>query len=347
MRRRLESAAEHFVEVSTQSDREIAERILSDEIDVLVDLKGHTYKTRSTVLAYRPAPIQVNFLGYPGTLGPGLADYIIGDQIVTPADHSVDYSEKLALMPHTYQPNDRNRKVGMRPPREDCGLPASGFVFCCFNNAYKITRPVFSIWCRLLLAVEGSVLWLMDCNHQARTNLLREATAARVDASRIVFASPLPLSEHLGRLQNADLVLDTFPYNAHTTASDALWSGVPIVTRPGETFASRVAASLLIAAGLPQLVTNSIEDYEHLALSMARSPDLLARTRAELAAQRAVCPLFDSLSYTRSLESLYTRMFDRYISGLPPDHLFPITDPVANSRAQSESCSLPRDSKQS
>jgi len=321
MRRRLQRAADRFVDVARQSDREICERIRADDIDILVDLKGYTRQARPAILAYRPAPVQVNFLGYPGTMGPGLADYLIGDPIVTPLEHAADYSEKLALMPHSYQPNDRQRRIGARPSRAECGLPEQGFVFCCFNNAYKITPEIFSIWCRLLAAVPGSVLWLLECSPQARNNLLRHVQDQGVDPSRIVFAKPLALADHLGRLQNADLVLDTLPYNAHTTASDALWAGVPIVTCPGETFAARVAASLSNAAGLPETIVGSLDAYEQVALALAGDPQRLSGLRERLKSQAAESALFDSDRYAAHLEQLYVRMSERAIKGLAPDHL--------------------------
>jgi predicted O-linked N-acetylglucosamine transferase (SPINDLY family) len=321
MRRRLQRAADRFVDVARQSDREIAERIRADGIDILVDLKGYTRQARPAVLAYRPAPVQVNFLGYPGTMGPGLADYLIGDPVVTPLDHAADYSEKLALMPHSYQPNDRQRRIGPTPSREQCGLPAQGFVFCCFNNAYKITPEMFAIWCRLLNAVPGSVLWLLECSPQARNNLLKAAQAQGIEAARIVFAKPLPLADHLGRLRNADLVLDTLPYNAHTTASDALWAGVPIVTCPGETFASRVAASLCHAAGLVETVVGSLADYEALALRLARDPDRLRALRERLQVEGKDASLFDSARYAAHLEDLFERMHARALEGQAPEAL--------------------------
>jgi predicted O-linked N-acetylglucosamine transferase (SPINDLY family) len=321
MRRRLQRAADRFIDVARQSDREIAERIRADGIDILVDLKGYTRQARPAVLAYRPAPVQVNFLGYPGTLGPGLADYLIGDPVVTPLDHAADYSEKLALMPHSYQPNDRQRRIGDTPGREQCGLPAQGFVFCCFNNAYKITPEIFAIWCRLLNAVPGSVLWLLECSPQARDNLLRAAQAQGIGAERIVFARPLPLADHLGRLRNADLVLDTLPYNAHTTASDALWAGVPIVTCPGETFASRVAASLCTAAGVTETIADSLDRYEQIALRLASEPGELARLRSRLLDTRLGCALFDSAAFGHNLDRLYEKMHARCVQGLAPAHL--------------------------
>jgi predicted O-linked N-acetylglucosamine transferase (SPINDLY family) len=321
MRRRLETAIEHFVDVQHESARTTAERIRADGIDVLVDLKGYTLHARPEVLAYRPAPIQVNYLGYPGTMGAPFIDYIITDPVVTPPEVAGDFTEKFAYLPHSYQPNDDTRPVGPPPPRAECGLPDDAFVFCCFNNTYKITPQMFDIWCRLLAQVEGSVLWLLDANLQAKGNLRAEARARGIDPLRLIFAPKLPLAQHLARLANADLVLDTLPYNAHTTASDALWAGVPVVTCPGETFASRVAASLLRAAELPELVAASLEEYVSVALRLAQEPSGLAALKAKLRSRRSTCALFDSERYARNLEALYERMFERWRSGLPPDHL--------------------------
>ncbi|MCX7901513.1 MAG: tetratricopeptide repeat protein, partial [Burkholderiaceae bacterium] len=320
-RQRMVAAGEHFVEMREMSARAMAQRIRADAIDILVDLKGYTFGARPEVLGYRAAPIQASFLGYPGTLGTPLVDYIVTDPIVTPPASAVDYAEKFAYLPDCYQPNDRRRAVGPRPARRDCGLPDDSFVFCCFNNTYKITPDVFDVWCRLLAAVDGAVLWLLDANLQAKENLRREAQARGVDPARLIFAPKLPLAQHLARLANADLVLDTLPYNAHTTASDALWVGVPVVTAPGSTFASRVAASLLHAARLPELVADSLDQYQAIALRLARSPEVASALKERLRQQRMSCALFDSPRFTANLEALYQRMFDRWIAGEPPDHL--------------------------
>lgn len=322
-RSRMRAAGEHFIEMREMSARAMAERIRRDAIDILIDLKGYTFGSRPEVLGYRAAPIQVSFLGYPGTLGTPLVDYIVTDPIVTPPEAAADYVEKFAYLPDCYQPNDRKRPIGPSVPRTDCGLPEHGFVFCCFNNTYKITPAMFDIWCRLLAKVEGSVLWLLDANLQAKDNLRAEANKRGIDPQRLIFAPKLPLAQHLARLANADLVLDTLPYNAHTTASDALWVGVPIVTCPGETFASRVAASLVTAAGVPELITTSLDEYEALALRLATEPDLLAALRARLREQRSRCALFDSERYAANLEALFHRMYERWQHGQPPEQLAP------------------------
>lgn len=311
----VQAAGAGFVEARALSDSELAERVRRDDIDVLVDLKGYTLGTRIGVFAQHPARVQVNFLGYPGTMGAPCYEYIIGDPVVTPLAHQDDYSERIAQLPHCYQPNDRRRPIGPRPTRAECGLPQDGFVFCSFNTCYKITAPVFDIWCRLLQAVPGSVLWLYEANDQARPNLLREAQRRGVDPGRIVWAPHVDLAEHLGRLQLADLALDTLPVNAHTTASDALWAGVPMVTTPGESFVARVCASVLQAGGLGELVAEDSAGYERLALELARDPARLQALRARMAQERLQCPLFDSAAYARDLEALYLRMMADWTQG--------------------------------
>lgn len=328
MRRRMIGAGERFVDLREASSRAMAERIRADAIDILIDLKGYTFGARAAVFAYRPAPIQVNFLGFPGSLGATFFDYVVTDPVLTPLTAAGDYDEKFAYMPDSYQPNDAQRAVAEVPSREACGLPAGGFVFCCFNNTYKITPALFDRWCRLLKAVDGSVLWLLDANLQAKENLLREAAARGIAAERVVFASKVPGDQHLARLALADLVLDTLPYNAHTTASDALWMGVPIVTCPGSTLASRVAASLLTTMGVPETIAGSLDEYESLALSLARDPAQLAALKQRIRAARATTPLFDSTRFAMNLEGLFDRMFERWKSGAPPAHL--TTKPVAS-----------------
>jgi protein O-GlcNAc transferase len=320
-RRRIEQGVDHFVEARDLSDRALAERIRADGIDVLLDLKGYTLGARNGVLAYRPAPIQVNYLGYPGTLGAPLYDYIIGDPIITPLAHAPDYSEKIAQMPVCYQPNDRHRTIGSRPTRAACGLPERGFVFCSFNGPYKITPEIFDLWCRLLQQVEHSVLWLYQAGEQSRRNLAAQARRRGVDDSRLIWAQPVHQTQHLGRLQQADLFLDTRPVCAHTTASDALWAGVPLITCPGETFVSRVAASILNAAGSPELVVPDLAHYESTALALARDPVRLGALKARLAHNRDRCALFDSARYTRDLEALMTQMHDRHRCGHAPAHI--------------------------
>jgi protein O-GlcNAc transferase len=317
MRARLQRAFDRFVDLEALPHADAAAAIHADGIDILVDLKGYTANTRSEIMALRPAPIQVSYLGYPGTMGADFIDYLVGDRYVTPPEHAEGYSEKLVLMPGSYQANDRKRPIIDPPSRRELGLPDDAFVFCCFNQAYKILPEVFSSWMRLLQAAPQSVLWLLDWNAWATQNLQREARKRGIDAGRLIFAPKLPLDEHLGRLGAADLFLDTLPYNAHTMASDALWVGVPIVTCAGNTFASRVAGSLLTAIGMPELITSSMPDYEALAIRLARSPGELASLRHTLSRNRSVATLFDTPRFTGSLETAYQRMWTNYLDGVP------------------------------
>ncbi len=317
MRARLRGAFDRFNDIGPFSDEEAARAIYRDEIDILIDLKGFTQDTRTSILALRPAPIQVNYLGYPGTLGPGLCDYIITDAFCTPAASAGDYAESFALLPHSYQPHGRRLAVRDAPTRASAGLPEEGFVFCCFNQAFKFTPAVFEIWCRLLHCVPGSVLWLL-ATPEAEGNLRNEAWKRGVNGSRLIFAPDLPQDEHLARLQLADLVLDTAPYGAHTTASDALYVGAPLVTRPGDTFASRVAGSLLRAVGLPELIVENKDDYFDLAFSLATEPLRLSGLRSKLLGNSSSAPLFDVDAYARALEALFLRMWGRHCAGSPP-----------------------------
>jgi predicted O-linked N-acetylglucosamine transferase (SPINDLY family) len=317
MRPRLRRAFNHFNDIRLMSDEEAARIINRDAIDILIDLKGFTQGTRTSILALRPAPIQVNYLGYPGTLGPDLCDYLITDRFCTPPGSDADFSESLAFLPNSYQPRGRRDDIRSPPSRTAAGLPEGGFVFCCFNQAYKFTPAVFDVWCRLLQSVPESVLWLL-ADREAEGNLRCEAWKRGVDGSRLIFAEDLPHAQHLGRLQLADLVLDTWPYGAHTTASDALWVGVPIITRPGKTFASRVAGSLLQAVGLPQLIVEDQEDYFDLAYELATDAPRLGELRETLLSARSSAPLFDVKAYTFALERLFTRMWEQHRLGLPP-----------------------------
>jgi len=326
MRARLERAGDAFVDVRETSDAEVARRIRDDGVDVLVDLKGYTLHARPAIVALRPAPVQVSYLGFPGTMGAGFVDYLVTDPIVTPPAMADAFAEKLAFMPQCYQPNDRQREVGPTPARADCGLPPQGFVFCCFNNTYKIRPEVFEVWCRLLAAVPGSVLWLLASNPQAVANLQREAQRRGIDPQRLVFAPMVAPAANLARLAHADLFLDTLPINAHTTASDALWAGVPLVTCAGDSFVARVAASLLHAAGLPQLVATDLAQYESIALRVARDPGEAAALRRQLLATRLQAPLFDSERYARAFERLLERMVARWRAGLAPEELAPEHD---------------------
>ena len=320
MRRRLQATFAGFHDISGCDDAQAARAIHADGIDILIDLKGYTVGTRSMVLAYRPAPVQVSYLGYPGTLGAGLCDYLVSDRFVTPASERNDYSEALACLPHSYQPHGHAAALPPAPSRAEAGLPEAGLVLCSFNQAYKFTPEVFGVWCDVLAQVPGSVLWLLK-DERAEGNLRLEAMARGIAPHRLVFAPDLPQAEHLARLQCADLVLDTAPYNAHTTASDALWVGVPLVTCAGSTFASRVAGSLLHAVGLPELVTHSLENYAALALALASDAPRLASLRAKLAGLRAGAALFNVAGYTRDLEALYDAMWQRHAAGLAPQGL--------------------------
>ncbi len=309
MRRRLEKAFDRFVDVRGDSHEEAARKIYQDRTDILVDLKGYTLGTRSGITALRPAPIQVNYLGYPGTLGADFVDYLIADRFIIPPEHFGHYSEKVVWLPDCYQPNDRSRPHPPRPARSACGLPEQGFVFCSFNQTYKITPEVFDIWCRLLKAVPGSYLWLWMNNPHAERNLKQEAASRGVDPERVLAAPTInDTAQHLARLQCADLFLDTFPVNAHTTCGDALWMGLPVVTCAGETFPSRVAGSLLSAMGLSELITYDLESYYRLALELAQNPGRLAAIRDRVMAGRATSPLFDSGRFVRNLEDVYARM---------------------------------------
>jgi protein O-GlcNAc transferase len=318
--RRLAGAFKEFVDVRGLSDKDVAAVLRQKEIDIAVDLNGFTQNGRPGILACRPAPVQVNYLGYPGTMGAAWIDYIVADAWVIPPGDDRFYSEKVVRLPGSYQVNDRRRTVGARAPsRAQAGLPPDGFVFCCFNNNFKIDPPVFQIWMRLLAAVPGSVLWLLADNAAATRNLQAHAARQGVDPTRLVFAPRQSQGEHLARHCLADLFLDTAPYGAHTGASDALWTGLPVVTCVGATFSSRVAASLLNAAGLPELVTQSWADYESLALDLARTPERLAGVHKELSQLRGTCALFDTARFCRALEAAFSRMHQRSENGLAPE----------------------------
>jgi predicted O-linked N-acetylglucosamine transferase (SPINDLY family) len=319
MRSRLENSFGRFVDVRDKSDAQVAQMMRDMEIDIAVDLKGYTAQSRPGILSYRPAPVQAHYLGFPGTMGTECIDYLIADPIVIPEAHRDAYMEKIAYLPDTYQCNDSKRRVAGRVPSLiEVGLPATGFVFCCFNNNHKITPEMFGVWMRLLATVEGSVLWLLKDNDAATVNLRAHAAAQGIAAERLVFAGRTDPASHLARQALADLFLDTLPYNAHTTASDALWVGLPILTLAGPTFAGRVAASVLHAAGLPELATHSLGEYEALALALARDPARLGAIKTKLRRNRADCALFDTARMTRNLEAAYIQMWLRYQRGLPP-----------------------------
>lgn len=321
VRDRLKRAADHWVELGAATPRQIAERMRADGIDILIDLKGYTQGHRLQTLAFRPAPLQMSWLGFPGTTGAPFVDYFIGDPWVTPLSHAAHYREKIAQMPRSYQPNDRGRASGGRAQRADWGLPEDAIVLACFNNVFKLTPEVWGSWMRLLHAAPRAVLWLLDANEQAKSNLRDEAAKRGIDPARIHFAPAVPPEHHQARLALADLMLDTWPCNAHTTASDALWAGLPIVTLSGETFASRVAGSLLHAVDLPELVCETLDDYEATVMRLVHDPAARAALRARLADARQQAPLFDSARFARDLEGLYLRAWERHAAGLPPDHL--------------------------
>jgi len=318
-RERLIRSFDQFEDIRNESFIESARRIRADGVQILVDLKGYTADARPKIMALRPAPIQVNYLGYPGTMGSDAIDYAIVDDIVVPQEEQAFFTEMLVHMPDCYQVNDSTRRIAeRRPSRQECGLPESGFVFCCFNAAYKITPKLFNIWTRLLKAIPGSVLWLLDSNPYATANLRREAEDRGVAAERLVFAGHLAYGDHLSRFAVADLFLDTFPYNAHTLASDALWGGCPVVTFSGRTFPSRVAGSLLQSVGLPELVCGSLTEYEKLALALARNTGPLGVIRQTLQTVRSEASVFDTRRFTRHLEAAFEIMWEQYHRGGPP-----------------------------
>lgn len=319
MRRRLSRAFDRFVDANSMSDAQAASALREMEVDVAIDLKGHTTGARLGILAHRPAPIQASYLGFPGTTGAPFIDYLLADRFVVPERDRPFYSESLVYLPDSYQVNDGKREIAqLAMTRADAGLPADGFVFCCFNNSFKITRPMFRIGMRLLAKVPGSVLWLLEDNPSAVRSLQAAAHAAGVDPGRLVFAPRIPHSEHLARQRLADLFLDTLPCNAHTTASDALWGGLPVLTCAGTTFAGRVAGSLLWAVGLPELVTDGLPAYEALALALARDPGRLAGLRDRLARNRLSAPLFDTDRLRRHIEAAYALMVERQLRGEQP-----------------------------
>jgi protein O-GlcNAc transferase len=319
---RVGAAFDAFVDVSQLSDRDAAALMRDRQVDIAVDLMGYTQGSRSAILAYRSAPVQVNYLGYPGTTAAPYMDYIIADEFAIPSERRGHYTEKIVWLPDSFQANDDQRAIApSAPPRRQFGLPDSGLVFCCFNNHYKINPACFDVWMRLLQSVPDSVLWLLGDEPSVQSNLRREATNRGVDPGRLVFAARIPYDDHLARLSRADLFLDTLPFNAGATASDALWAGVPVVTCAGEALAARMAGSLLAAVGLPELITDNLAQYEALTLKLATTPRLLADTRARLAANRLKSPLFKSEQFCRHLESAYVSMHQRAEAGLPPEDI--------------------------
>ncbi|MDB6001914.1 MAG: putative O-linked N-acetylglucosamine transferase, family [Rhizobacter sp.] len=321
MRRRVENACEHFVDVHALREEELARRIRDDDIDLLIDLKGHTRDNKLSMFAWRAARVQASFLGFPGSAGADAIDYIVGDTVVTPLAHAAHFSEKIAQMPVCYQPNDRQRARPAPTAREQLGLPQDAVVLCGFNQPFKISAEVFDVWCRVLDRCPDTVLWLLEWNQQVRKNIEFEAARRGIDVSRIVWAAKAQPAAHMARLQQADLFIDTWPCNAHTTASDALWACVPVVTFMGNTFASRVAGSLNRAAGMDDLTCASAADYEERIVQLAGDAPARQALRERLAANRDDCVLFDSRRFTLDIEALYVRMVERHDNGLAPDHL--------------------------
>lgn len=326
-RQRLITSFDAFRNVQSLSHLEVAEKIRKDQINILVDLKGYTRFARPEILALRPAPIQVNWLGYPGTMGADFIDYIVVDPTVVPYEEATSYQESLAYLPHAYAPIDTKRKIAKLPSRAEAGLPENAFVYCCFNNPRKIIPEFFYIWCDLLKSIPNSVLWLFARNEQIIDNLQREAKRQGVNPQRILFAPRVSQSEHLARLALADLVLDTLPYNAHTTTADALLMGVPVLTCIGNTFAGRVAASLLKAADMPDLVTSDLNEYRTKAIELASNPNSYKSLRNRLKEAKSYASYFDMPGFARYLEDLYFQMYGRYVDGHPPTILSVAANP--------------------
>ncbi|MFN6252865.1 MAG: tetratricopeptide repeat protein [Acetobacteraceae bacterium] len=320
MRARIRATMDHFHECARLSDGALTAMARRARIDIAIDLNGYTQDARLAPFAQRLAPLQVSYLGYPGTVGADFLDYIVADTTVLPMDQQRFYDEKIVHLPDSYQANDDRRLIAPEtPPRAEAGLPADGFVYCCFNNAYKITPEVFAVWMRILNAVPGSVLWLLSSDADAIDRLRTVAAGQEIDPARLIFGASLPSAQHLARHRLADLFLDTLPYNAHTTASDALWAGLPVLTQMGQAFAGRVAASLLNAVGMPELITRDAAEYEALAIALGRDPARAGGLRTRLATAIPTAPLFNTPRFTRHLESAYRMMWQRHAAGLAPE----------------------------
>lgn len=323
MRQRISLAFNQFIDVTQQSDLEVAQLSRKLGIHIAIDLKGLTQDSRLGIFSYRAAPIQVSYLGYPGSLGAEYIDYLIADKILIPRSSQVNYAEKIVYLPNSYQVNDRKKVIAdIQFTKNELGLPSEGFVFCCFNRNYKITPEIFNSWVRILKAVEGSVLWLFEDNLSASLNLRKEAKARGLDSKRLIFSQRMPLAEHLARHKLADLFLDTYPCNAHTTASDALWVGLPVLTWMGESFASRVAGSLLNALDLSELITTGLEDYEQLAIDLATNSQKLKTLKNKLNSNQLCELLFDTSLFAKHLETAYTKIFEKYQTDSIPDHIY-------------------------
>jgi predicted O-linked N-acetylglucosamine transferase (SPINDLY family) len=324
MRMRLSKAFDKFLDMEDKSELEVAQIAREFEIDIAVDLGGHTQFGPTGIMSYRAAPIQVNYLGYPGTMGAEYIDYIVADSTLIPADSQQFYSEKVAYLPDTYMVDDSLRTASNKIfTRKDFGLPESGFIFCCFNNSYKFNEKMLQSWSNILKLTANSVLWISENNEAFSKNLLLEFLKRGIDNDRIIFAKRLDsMTDHLARLSIADLFLDTHPYNAHTTAVDALKSGVPVLTYSGQAFPARVAASLLNAVGLPELVTHSLGDYENMAIEIALSPEKLSMLKTKLTENKKDKALFDTPRFVKNIESAYIQMYENYINDKPINHIY-------------------------
>jgi predicted O-linked N-acetylglucosamine transferase (SPINDLY family) len=319
---RIQSAVDHFIDLSRLNDHDAAVRVRALEIDILIDLVGHTQGARWDIVAARPAPLQVNYLGFPGSLGASYIDYLIADEYLIPREFRQHYAEQILYLPECFQANDDQRPVPSDPPpRSSLGLPEDAPVLCCFNNSYKLNPTFFSLWIRLLHAMPGSVLWLVAATPLVENNLRREAGARGIAPERLIFAPRLPYAQHLARLRAADLFLDTLPFNGGTTVSDALWVGLPVLTCSGEALASRMAGSLLRTVGLGELIAPNLLSYEQLALALLTDPERIARLRTHLIAQRSSCPLFNTLRFTRHFEAALLAIHQRFAQGFTPAHL--------------------------
>ena len=321
LRHRMVAAVEHFEELRGLGYAQVAQRVRELGIDILVDLKGATYDTLLPVLAARPAPLQVGWLGFPGSSGAPYIDYLIGDPVVTPLDHAAHFAEKIAQLPHCYQPNDAQRERPVPSTRADWGVPGEGLLLCAFHQSYKISEEVFDLWCSLLRERGDALLWLLQWNTNVQDTLRAAARSRGIDPQRLLFAPVVPLQQHLSRLACADLYLDAWPCNAHTTASEALWVGVPVVTLQGQAFAQRVASSLLHAVQLDELVCRDTDSYRRTVLALAADAPRRAALKQHLAAQRECSPLFDGAAFARDLEALLQRMWQQALRGAPPQHL--------------------------
>mgnify|MGYP003951901365 CR=1 FL=1 len=318
MSKRISNAFDQFIKVNFKTDKEIAELSRELKIDIAIDLMCFTTNSRTGIFSEKCAPIQINYLGYPGTSGASFIDYIIADKTLIPKENQKYYSEKIIYLPNTYQVRDSTQKISNKIfTKDELNLPKNSFVFCCFNQNYKITPSVFDIWMRLLKKVEKSVLWLIKDNDVAAYNLKKEAEKRGIRSDRIIFAEHIPISEHLARHKVADLFVDTFPYTAHTTCSDALWSGLPVITRMGQSFASRVAGSLLNAINLKELITKTEKEYENLILKLSKNPKKIKEIKNKLKKNRLKKPLFNSKLYTKKIEYAYKKIYERYKSDLP------------------------------